>query len=93
MSAQSLGTLTGTISGQFRDSNLGVLGKRTIWMSPPRSVAENTIWGKVVASLSPGHGESCVLKCPWLVPTPKGVPKCELTLLWLVLDADASLIF
>jgi hypothetical protein len=39
-----------------------------------------------------GRGESSVSKCPWLVPTPKGVPKCELTLLWLVLDADASLI-
>jgi len=25
---------------------------------------------------SPGHGESCVLKCLWLVPTPKGVPEC-----------------
>jgi hypothetical protein len=25
---------------------------------------------------SPGHGESCVSKCPWLVPTPKGVPEC-----------------
>ncbi len=33
---------------------------------------------------SPGRGESCVSKCPWLVPTPKGVPECELTLLWLV---------
>jgi hypothetical protein len=41
---------------------------------------------------SPGRGESSVSKCPWLVPTPKGVPKCELTLLWLVLDADSSLI-
>jgi len=41
---------------------------------------------------SPGHGESCVSKCPWLVPTPQGVPECELTLLWLVLDADSSLI-
>jgi len=40
--------------------------------------------------LSPGRGESSVSKCPWLVPTPKGVPKCELTLLWLVLDADSS---
>jgi len=28
-----------------------------------------------------------------LSPTPKGVPKCELTLLWLVLDADSCLIF
>jgi len=41
---------------------------------------------------SPGRGESSVSKCPWLVPTPKGVPECELTLLWLVLDADSSLI-
>jgi hypothetical protein len=41
---------------------------------------------------SPGRGVSCVSKCPWLVPTPKGVPECELTLLWLVLDIDSSLI-
>jgi len=41
---------------------------------------------------SPGRGESCVSKCSWLVPTPKGVPERELTLLWLVLDADSSLI-
>jgi hypothetical protein len=39
---------------------------------------------------SPGRGESNVSKCPWLVPTPKSVPECELTLLWLVLDADSS---
>ncbi len=39
---------------------------------------------------SPGRGKSSVSKCLWLVPTPKGVPKCELTLLWLVLDADSS---
>jgi len=37
-----------------------------------------------------GHGESSESKCPWLVPTPKGVPECELTLLWLVLDADLN---
>ncbi len=39
---------------------------------------------------SPGHGESSVSKCPWLVPTLKGVSECELTLLWLVLDADSN---
>jgi len=39
---------------------------------------------------SPGRGESSESKCPWLVPTPKGVPECELTLLWLVWDADSS---
>jgi hypothetical protein len=38
---------------------------------------------------SPGRGESSVSKCPWLVPTPKGVPECELTLMWLVLDTDS----
>jgi hypothetical protein len=38
---------------------------------------------------SPGRGESSESKCPWLVPTPKGVSECELTLLWLVLDADS----
>jgi len=25
---------------------------------------------------SSGHGESCGSKCPWLIPTPKGVPEC-----------------
>ncbi len=38
---------------------------------------------------SPGRGESSESKCLWLVPTPKGVLECELTLLWLVLDADS----
>jgi hypothetical protein len=38
---------------------------------------------------NPGRGESSESKCPWLIPTPKGVPKCELTLLWLVLDANS----
>jgi len=37
-----------------------------------------------------GRGESSESKCPWLVPTPKGVFECKLTLLWLVLDADSS---
>jgi hypothetical protein len=39
--------------------------------------------------LSSGRGESSESKCPWLVPTPKSVFKCELTLLGLVLDADS----
>ncbi len=37
----------------------------------------------------PGRGELSESKCLWLVPTPKGVPECELTFLWLVLDADS----
>jgi len=40
-----------------------------------------------------GRGESSSPSCPWFVPTPKGVPECELTFLWLVLDADSCLIF
>jgi hypothetical protein len=40
--------------GQFRDSILGVPGKRTIWMQVWRRVAENTIWGMVVASFESG---------------------------------------
>ncbi len=42
---------------------------------------------------SPGRGVSCAPKCPWLVPTPKGVPERKLTTLWFVLDAESSLIY
>ncbi len=41
-------------SGQFRESTLGVLGKSAIQMQVRRSNTENTIWGKVVASLESG---------------------------------------
>jgi hypothetical protein len=39
--------------------------------------------------LSPGRGESCVSKCPWLVPTPKGVPNVKLTSCGWFLDAES----
>ncbi len=45
---------------------------------------------------SPGRGESSESsesKCPWLVPTPKGVPECELTTWVVCFDADSSLIY
>jgi hypothetical protein len=65
-----------------------------IWMPPLWRAAENTIGSKVVAySPSPGRGESCVSKCPWQVPTPKGVPNAKLTSRGWFLDADSSLIF
>ncbi len=41
---------------------------------------------------SPGRGESCGLKCPWLVPTPNGVPESELTSWVGCFDADSRLI-
>jgi hypothetical protein len=37
--------------------------------------------------LSPGRGESSESKLPVACPNTKGVPECELTNLWLVLDA------
>jgi len=42
---------------------------------------------------SPGCGVSCGPKCPWLVPTPKGVPECELTTWVVCFDADSCLIY
>jgi hypothetical protein len=38
---------------------------------------------------SSGRGESCVSKCPWLVPTPKGVPNAKLTSRGWFLDVDS----
>jgi hypothetical protein len=97
MSSQSLGTPPGTISGQFRDFNLGVPGvpgKSDIWAWVPPRVAEYTIGSMVVAySRGPGRGVSRGPKCPWLVPTPKGVPECELTTWVVCFDADSSLIY
>ncbi len=39
--------------------------------------------------MSPGRGESCVSKCPWLVPTSKGVPNAKLTSRDWFLDANS----
>jgi hypothetical protein len=72
--------------GQFRDSSLGVLGIKAIWMRVPWGNAENTIWGEgggfpriwaVVSQVSP-----CYL---WLVPTPRVFSEGGLTFLWWVL--------
>jgi hypothetical protein len=40
-----------------------------------------------------GRGVSCGPKCLWLVPTPKGVPECELTTWVVCFDANSSLIY
>jgi hypothetical protein len=72
MSSQSPRTPTGTVSGQFRDSNLGVPGKSAIRVQVRQSGTENTIWGKVVAS--PESGPWCVLwsKVPVACPNTQG---------------------
>jgi hypothetical protein len=49
MTVQSLGSPTGTHSGQLRDSISGVPGKSDIRMSLPWANAEYTIGSKVVA--------------------------------------------
>jgi hypothetical protein len=59
--------------GQFRDSTLGVPGQRAIRAWVRWSNVENTIWGKVVASLESGPWwVKWVQGRPWLVPTLKG---------------------
>jgi hypothetical protein len=97
MSSQSPGTPPGTVSGQFRDSNpgvLGVLGKSDTRAWVPPRVTKYIIGSMVVAySRGPGRGVSHGPKCPWLVSTPKGVPECELTTWVVCFDADSSLIY
>jgi hypothetical protein len=44
---------------EFWDSNLGVSKQNDIWVLALWPCTENTIRGKVVASQSLGHGESC----------------------------------
>ncbi len=83
--------------GQFRD-NFETLTwesreKEPFGCSLSKALQKILYGGRWWLPPSPGRGESCVSKCPWLVPTPKGVPECELTTLWFVLDADSSLIF
>jgi hypothetical protein len=72
MSSQSPGTPTETISGQFRDSNLGVPRKRAIWMWPRWRAAENTIRGKVVASPESGPWWVKWVQMPVACPSTQG---------------------
>ncbi len=53
-----------------------------------------TVSGLQPGSLpSPGRGVFRGPKCPWQVPTPKGVPNAKLTSCGWFLDADSSLIY
>jgi len=82
--------------GQFRD-NFGT----PTWESREKEpfgcslggVSQRILYGgRWWLPLSPGHGVSHVPKCSWLVPTPKGVPECELTTWVVCFDADSCLI-
>jgi len=73
MSVQSPGTLTwdnfGTLTWESRE-------KEPFGCSLGGELQSILYGGRWWLPLSPGRGESCVSKCPWLVPTPKGVPEC-----------------
>jgi hypothetical protein len=82
----SFGTILGLQLGSPRKKkpfgcSLGEVAQRILyggrWWLPP----------------SPGRGVSRCPKCPWLVPTPKGVPECELTTWVVCFDADSCLIY
>jgi len=97
MSAQSPGTPPGTISAQFRD-NFGT----PIWKSREKEPFGCSFGGASQRILyggrwwlppSSGRDVSCGPKCPWLVPTPKGVSECELTTWVVCFDANSSLIY
>jgi hypothetical protein len=68
------GVQTKTVSGpHFGFRVLGVPGQIATWAWVRWSNAENTIWGKVVASPESGPWwVKWVQGRPWLVPTPKG---------------------
>jgi len=83
--------------GQFRD-NFGTPTWESREKEPfgcsPRNVAQTILYGGswwLPPSL--GRGVSRGPKCPWLVPTPKGVPECELTTWVVCFDADSGLIY
>jgi hypothetical protein len=93
MTSQSLGSPKPGHLVRFRDSNLGVPGKKATWMWVRWSVAEYTIWGMVVASPESGPWWVLCVKVPVVVLTLKGVPECELTTWVVCFDADSCLIY
>jgi len=63
MSSQSPGTPTWE-SREFVPFGCAPMGRRRVYY--------REYGGGILPS--PGRGESCGLKCPWIVPTPKGCP-------------------
>jgi hypothetical protein len=83
----------GTISG-LQPGSPESPGKK--WHSGVGAVESHRVYYREYGGgilLSPGRGESSESKCPWLVPTPKGVPECELTTWVVCFDVDSSLIY
>jgi hypothetical protein len=86
MAVQSSGSPAGTISGLHFGSP-GKLCHSDVASATSRR--EYYMGGRWWLPPSSGRGESCVSKCPWQVPTPKGVPNAKLTSCGWFLDADS----
>jgi hypothetical protein len=98
MAVQSSGSPVGTISGLHFGSpgNLchsdvaSATSRREYYMGEGGNQPQRILYGgRWWLPPSPGRGESCVSKCPWQVPTPKGVPNAKLTSCGWFLDADS----
>jgi hypothetical protein len=86
MAVQSFGSPIETIFGTpFRESREFVPFRCSLHGELQRILYGGRWW----LPPSSGRGESCVSKCPWLVPTPKGVPNAKLTSRGWFLDADS----
>jgi hypothetical protein len=85
MAVQSSGSPAETLSGLHRESQQNVPFECSLRDQPYRILYRGRWW----LPLSPGHGESCVSKCSWQVPTPKGVPNAKLTQFGWFLDVDS----
>jgi len=90
MSSQSSETPPGTVSGL----QLGSPGKKSHLDVVPEMWRKEYYMGEGGGfPPSLGRGVSRGPKCPCLVPTPKGVPECELTTWVVCFDADSSSIY
>jgi hypothetical protein len=85
MAVQSFGNPVGTFRTPFRESQEFV----PFGCSPHGELQSILYGGRWWLPLSLGRDESCVSRCPWLVPTPKGVPNAKLTSCGWFLDADS----
>jgi hypothetical protein len=72
-SVQSLGTPT---LDSFRTPTWESREKKSFGCSLSGELQRILYGGRWWLPPNPGRGESCVSKCSWLVPTPKGVPEC-----------------
>ncbi len=76
------GTISGLQPGRFRD-NFGTPTWESREFVPFGCSLDDELQrilygGRWWLPPSPGRGESCVSKCSWQVPTPKGVPNAKL---------------